>query len=136
MDIIAVIIALIVPIGVAVWTVRSSAKDAAHQIAALKDSTTKQVESIKELAKIQIEITKLQMDKELYEARIRQYQLRKKHGDALEREYYGYQLGESWKKIQEDKDKLNELDYENDYYTKLTEMFEYWNSKINALEEK
>ena len=37
MDIIAVIIALIVPVGVAIWTVRSSAKDTAKQIAALEE---------------------------------------------------------------------------------------------------
>ena len=61
--------ALIVPIGVAVWTVRSSAKDTAQQIAALEESTQKQVESVKELAKLQIEISKLQMSKELSDAR-------------------------------------------------------------------
>ena len=69
MELVAIIIALIVPIGVAVWTVRSSAKDTAKQIAALEESTTKQIESIKELARIQIEITSIQLQKELTEAR-------------------------------------------------------------------
>ena len=48
MELAAIIIALIVPIGIAIWTVRSSAKDTAKQIAALEESTTKQIESIKE----------------------------------------------------------------------------------------
>ena len=65
MDIIAVIIALIVPIGVAIWTVRSSAKDTAKQIAALEESTTKQVESIKALSKQMIEASIKQVELEI-----------------------------------------------------------------------
>lgn len=65
MDIIAVIMALIVPIGVAVWTVRSSAKDTAKQIAALEESTTKQIESIKELARIQMDASIKQVELEI-----------------------------------------------------------------------
>jgi ribosomal protein L19 len=65
MDIIAVIIALIVPIGVAVWTVRSSAKDTAKQIAALEESTTKQIESIKELSRLQMDASIKQVELEI-----------------------------------------------------------------------
>ena len=65
MDIIAVIIALIVPIGVAIWTVRSSAKDTAKQIAALEESTTKQVESIKELSRLQMDASIKQVELEI-----------------------------------------------------------------------
>ena len=65
MDIIAVILTLIVPIGIAVWTVRSSAKDTAKQIAALEESTTKQIESIKELARIQMDATIKQVELEI-----------------------------------------------------------------------
>ena len=65
MDIIAVIMALIVPIGIAIWTVRSSAKDTAKQIAALEESTTKQIESIKELARLQMDATIKQVELEI-----------------------------------------------------------------------
>lgn len=65
MDIIAVIIALIVPIGVAIWTVRSSAKDTAKQIAALEESTTKQIESIKQLARLQMDASIKQVELEI-----------------------------------------------------------------------
>lgn len=44
---------------------RSSAKDTAQQIAALEESTTKQVESIKALSKQQIEATIKQVDLEI-----------------------------------------------------------------------
>lgn len=65
MEFIAIIIALIVPIAVAIWTVRSSAKDTAKQIAALEESTTKQVESIKALSKQQIDATIKQVELEI-----------------------------------------------------------------------
>lgn len=65
MELAAIIIALIVPIGVAIWTVRSSAKDTAKQIAALEESTTKQVESIKELARLQMDASIKQVELEI-----------------------------------------------------------------------
>ena len=65
MEFIAIIIALIVPIGVAIWTVRSSAKDTAKQIAALEESTTKQIESIKELARLQMDASIKQVELEI-----------------------------------------------------------------------
>lgn len=65
MELIAIIIALIVPIGVAVWTVRSSAKDTAKQIAALEESTTKQIESIKQLARLQMDASIKQVELEI-----------------------------------------------------------------------
>lgn len=65
MEFIAIIIALIVPIGVAIWTVRSSAKYTAKQIAALEESTTKQIESIKELARLQMDASIKQVELEI-----------------------------------------------------------------------
>ena len=65
MEIIALLVAFLVPIGVAVWTVRSSAKDTAKQIAALEESTTKQIESIKELARLQMDASIKQVELEI-----------------------------------------------------------------------
>lgn len=73
MELAAIIIALIVPIGIAIWTVRSSAKDTAKQIAALEESTTKQIESIKQLSKQQIDasikMVELEIEKNLFLAK-------------------------------------------------------------------
>lgn len=73
MELVAIIIALIVPIGVAIWTVRSSAKDTAKQIAAFEESTTKQIESIKELARLQMDASikqvELEIEKNLFMAK-------------------------------------------------------------------
>lgn len=68
------IIGWIITIIIAVCTVRSSEKETAKQIAALEESTKKQVESIKKLAVSFIEVNALQIEKELWDARHRQRQ--------------------------------------------------------------
>ena len=111
MEIIALLIAFLVPIGVAIWTVRSSAKDTAQQIAALNDSTQKQVESIKELAKIQTKIAALQIEKEAWEARHRWRQVSE----------------ESWSSIEDD-DRMAGIPY-----NEITEMFRHRRERGNHL---
>ena len=67
----ATILSPIIAVLIAIWASRSSAKDTAKNLVALEESTNKQVESVKELTKIQIEITKLLLEKELWEANLR-----------------------------------------------------------------
>ena len=62
---IASILSPIIAVLIAIWTSRSSAKDTAKQIAALEESTTKQVESIKDLSKQQIDATIKHVDLEI-----------------------------------------------------------------------
>ena len=61
----ATILSPIIAVLIAWWMSRSSAKDTARQIAALEESTTKQVESIKALSKQQIEATIKQVELEI-----------------------------------------------------------------------
>ena len=61
----ATILSPIIAVAIAWWMSRSSAKDTAKQIAALEESTTKQVESIKALSKQQIEATIKQVELEI-----------------------------------------------------------------------
>lgn len=63
--IIGSIVGWIITIAIAIYTVKSSAKDTAKQIAALEDSTTKQVESIKALSKQMIEASIKQVELEI-----------------------------------------------------------------------
>ena len=65
---ISAILSPIIAVLLAWWASKSSAKDTAKQIAALEESTQKQVDSIKELARLQFEISTLQMSKELSDA--------------------------------------------------------------------
>ena len=61
----ATILSPIIAVLIAWWMSRSSAKDTAKQIAALEESTTKQVESIKALSKQQIDATIKHVDLEI-----------------------------------------------------------------------
>ena len=135
MDIIAVIIALIVPIGVAIWSVRSSAKDTAKQIAALEESTTKQIESVKELARIQIELTSIQMGKELWESRSRYLQASEKSMDALDDHFamLGVPYNETITRMQDRQEKRKNLSLEQDFYSKQISMLNSYMERIIAI---
>ncbi len=135
MDIIAVIIALMVPIGVAIWTVRSSAKDTAKQIAALEESTTKQIESVKELARIQIELTSIQMGKELWESRSRYLQASEKSMDALDDHFamLGVPYNETITRMQDRQEKRKNLSLEQDFYSKQISMLNSYMERIKAI---
>ena len=61
----ATILSPIIAVAIAWWMSRSSAKDTAKQIAALEESTTKQVESIKALSKQMIEASIKQVELEI-----------------------------------------------------------------------
>ena len=68
MDIIvqwASILSPIFAVIIAIWTSRSSAKDAAKQIAALEESTTRQVESMKTLSQQMIDASIKQVELEI-----------------------------------------------------------------------
>lgn len=58
-------ISILVAVGIACWTSRSSAKDTAKKIAAIEESTNKQVKSIKTLSKHQIDATIKQVELEI-----------------------------------------------------------------------
>ena len=62
---ISAILSPIIAVLLAWWASRSSAKDTAKQIAALEESTTKQVESIKELARLQMDASIRQVELEI-----------------------------------------------------------------------
>ena len=135
MELVAIIIALIVPIGVAVWTVRSSAKDTAKQIAALEESTTKQIESIKELARIQIEITSIQLQKELTEARTAYLQASEKSMDALDDRFsmMGIPHNDIVARMQDKQEKQKNLSLERDYYSKKINWTDSYLKRVKEL---
>ena len=61
----ATILSPIIAVVIAIWASKSSAKYTAKQIAALEESTKKQVESIKALSRQQIEATIKQVELEI-----------------------------------------------------------------------
>lgn len=61
----ATILSPIIAVLIAWWMSKSSAKDTAKQIAALEESTTKQIESIKQLARLQMDASIKQVELEI-----------------------------------------------------------------------
>lgn len=116
----ATILSPIIAVLIAWWMSRSSAKDTAKQIAALEESTTKQIESIKQLARIQIEITSIQLQKELTEARIGYLQASEKSMDAIDDRFsmMGIPHNDIVAKMQDKQEKQKNLSLERDYYSK------------------
>lgn len=116
----ATILSPIIAVLIAWWMSRSSAKDTAKQIAALEESTTKQIESIKQLARIQIEITSIQLQKELTEARIGYLQASEKSMDAIDDRFsmMGIPHNDIVARMQDKQEKQKNLSLERDYYTK------------------
>ena len=80
----ATILSPIIAVVIAWWTVRSSSNDTNRKIAALEESTRKQVDSIKQLTKLQADIALLQLDMELWEIHFRLHKLSSQTGNALE----------------------------------------------------
>ena len=135
MELIAIIVALIVPIAVAIWTVKSSAKDTAKQIAALEESTTKQIESIKELARIQIEITSIQLRKELTEARTSYLQVSEKSMDAIDDRFsmMGIPHNDVIARMKDKQEKQKNLSLEQDFYSKKIHWTDSYLKRVEEL---
>lgn len=135
MELAAIIIALIVPIGIAIWTVRSSAKDTAQQIAALEESTQKQVESVKELAKIQTKIAALQLEKESWEARHKWRQLSEENFKAIENDHSmaGFPMNEFTSMMHQRSERNNHLALEQDFYSKQVSLLDGYNKRIKEI---
>lgn len=63
----AAILSPIIAVIIAVWASRKSAKDTARQIAAVEDSTKKQIESMKRLSLLQLSAAYDALEMSLYE---------------------------------------------------------------------
>ena len=140
MEIIGLLIAFLVPIGVAVWTVRSSAKDTAKKIAALEESTTKQVESIKQLAKIQIKTTQTQIGIELEDTMTKEKQVLKKRWDHVNREYGAngipVEVGVAGDFYRNREEKDKNFEYESEFYEKRRNSLMRFQEQLNELSKE
>jgi hypothetical protein len=119
----ATILSPIIAVVIAWWTIRKSAKDTDKKIAAIEESTKKQVESIKKLTKIQIEISQIQIQKELWEAKMRNQQSLEKMQDMRDYNRFFNQIGDGpdhfRRQHEQEYDLKSERDFQANYYNKL-----------------
>ena len=134
----ATILSPIIAVLIAWWMSKSSAKDTAKQIAALEENTTKQIESIKQLARIQIEITSIQLQKELTEARTGYLQASEKNMDAINDRFsmMGIPHNEVIARMQDKQEKQKNLSLEQDFYSKKINWTDSYLKRVEELKMK
>lgn len=132
------IVGWIITILIAVYAAKSGSKDTAKKLAALEESTAKQVESIKELARLQIEISTLQMSKELSDAQNQYLKTSQKSMNQYESRnaMVGAPINEFTSVIYERREKANDLSAERDYCTKRVNMLNSYMERMNAIKDK
>lgn len=130
------VIGWIITICVAVYTVRSSSKETDMKIAALEDSTTKQVESIKQLAKLQIKTCLIQINKELWGARMRSLQASQKKGDMIEYNNHFNHFGDGPDYFRRQHEKESELSSEQEFQAKYAKVLEEYQTDLNKLSKE
>ena len=120
----ATILSPIIALLIAWWMSRSSEKDTAKQIA-----------SIKELAKIQIEVTMMQVDKAFWESKIMHHQVSKKRGNELEQGFSGFNFITAAEDQQKHRRMLEDLENEQEYYSILEKRCQYYKSQLEKMKK-
>ena len=132
------IVGWIITILIAVYAARSGSNDTAKKLAALEKSTKKQVESIKELAKIQTKIAALQLEKESWEARHKWRQLSEESFKAIENDHSmaGFPMNEYTSMMHQRSERNSHLSLEKDFYSKRVSLLDGYHKRIkNILNE-
>ena len=132
----ATILSPIIAVLIAWWTVRSSSRDTAKKIDALEASTTKQIESIKELERLQLELTVIQINKELEEARLHYKQISDRSLDERIREEQFHQIGGQIEIIRQREDRKRDFDDRRDFYANQVKELHKCLEKIYALKKE
>lgn len=137
MDVIIIsIVGWIITILIAVYAARSGSKDTAKKLAALEESTTKQVDSIKKLAKIQIELTKIQLNIKLWEADNKLEQKEQENKWTVDRQslMFGVPMNEFTIRQAEEREKEDKNLAEQTYYTKQKMILSMYVESLKAIE--
>ena len=134
--IIITIIGWIITILIAVYAARSGSKDTTKKLAALEESTQKQVESMKKLAKTQIELTKIQLKIDSWDAKNRLDQKMKEDQYALDRQkrMSGVPMNEYTMRINDEREKEDRNLLEQDFYAKRHVVLSSYLESLKAIE--
>ncbi len=136
MEIFALLIGFLVPIGVAIWTVRSSSEDTAKQIAALQESTAKQVDAMIKVANTQIEVSKLQLEAELWDAenKFSQKMDESKYAGERHSSMIGVPMNEFTMHVNAEREKEDKLSSELNYYAKRRIVLTSLKDRLKAID--
>lgn len=132
----ATILSPIIAVVIAIWASRSSAKETAKKIAALEESTKKQVDSIKELAVSFIEVNALQIEKELWDARHRQRQYSQEVSDDLDIQEKAFRSGIPHDMYSSMVKGQKEFERKSEYNMKQMDTLKSIGSRLNVLKKE
>lgn len=79
----ATILSPIIAVAIAWWMSKSSSKDTAKKIDAIEQNANKQIRQLKELSRLQLQITTIQLNKELWDA-VKNYQINDEQVEELD----------------------------------------------------
>ena len=132
------ILMMLISVGAAIWANYSSSKECSKKISAIEKSTEKQIESIKELERIQAEIATIQLDKELWEMNLRWLQNSKQIGDVIDDQHsFITQFSDvAFSKTYELNRKEKNLEYEQEFYDKYRERLKYYIKRVEEIKKK
>ena len=127
----ATILSPIIAVVIAYWMSKSSKEDTAKQVAALEESTTKQVESIKALSKQMVEVSIKQVELEIEKNLLLAKQAKKEWEGIKDIKENGFPI-EEWRKkvIQDFRDNKPERDY--NLYCKFIKELEVIKNDLEA----
>lgn len=128
----------IIAVIIAVWSGRSSRRATAKQIAALEESTQKQVESVKELAKIQTKLAALQFEKEAWEVRHRWRQVSEETWKSIEDDERMSNIphNEITEMIRRRRERDNHLLSEEQFYSKQLSSLDGYCKRVKEIMEE
>ena len=131
----ATILSPVVAVLIAAWTAYKSGKDTTKQIAALEESTAKQIESMKKLAIIQTKLAALQLEKETWEARHRWRQLSEENFKVFEDacRTIGYPSHEIREMERQKKERAQHLSLEKEFYSKQISLLDGYKKRVNDI---
>ena len=110
----------IIAVIIAVWSGISSRRATAKQLAAIEESAVKQVEAMIKVAKTQIELSKIQVDSDLWDAenRFNQKMDESKYAGERQGSMFGVPMNQYTMHINAEREKEDKLSSELDYYAK------------------
>ena len=128
------ILSPIIAVIVAVVAIYCSSRDTNKKIAAIEDSTAKQIKTVKKLTRLQLELSTMQINKELWESRYRHHQTTQKQSSndgigAAMRAQLPPSMQDDWRRKED-------LSYEEDFYTKQRQFLEGYQKRLMEIQKE
>ena len=126
----------IIAVIIAVWSGVSSRRATAKQLAAIEESTAKQVDAMIKVANTQIEVSKLQLDAELWDAenKFSQKMDESKYAGERHSSMLGVPMNEYTMHINAEREKEDKLSSELNYYAKRKIVLTSLKDRLKAID--